>query len=157
MVWYIRFLNAISEKTHDPNTNLYKYDFVLTITTDLGDEFYPASTDVHIHAITEDGSKHHVKKLVWKAGMRVLRVEFIFQRQWTRTVAFGISVKSSGESDGLQVGKMLEIVGIRSTFLTASCDGGASPDEAGRVFSLGEGNELCIWEELGESIARHIW
>ena len=130
--------------------------FVVTITTDLGDIFYPADTDIHVSAISSDGSKCYMSKFVWRAGMRALPIKFLYGADWTDLMAFEVSTEQSGRSDSLQIGDMPEIVAARSTFKAPGYSTEVA-DVAERIFSIGEESSLCIREEVGESIARHIW
>ena len=153
MVWYIRFLNTIRELAIHKVSYI---DFVITITTDLGEEFYPADIDIHIYAVAKDETKQHARNFLWRAGMRVLPIRVPWDSTWTKALALEVSTSSSGGIDTLQENHMPEIVGARNNFLREGSRA-RTYIHVERVFSLDEGSQLRVWEEIGESIARHIW
>ncbi|KAF7879082.1 hypothetical protein EAF04_000282 [Stromatinia cepivora] len=142
----------------------------ITITTDLGESFL--MSDVKLRADIEVGgvSVGAGKEYIWKGtnGMRSLEVQIpvrIPREGDGRTtivvqpvgVMYGVDSFEDvlGHSDGTGGG----IAKVRSRGIDLKTGATISDGMAERLFSTGYGmrEEIRIWEETGESIARHIW
>ncbi|KAL2022429.1 hypothetical protein VTK56DRAFT_5258 [Thermocarpiscus australiensis] len=171
---YIRLLRPPAIQADRREPSLLK--IVLTITTDLGDSFLSPREPVHlavIGAYTERKSgkeelipvnlTHNSNAPRWQAGMRVLKLEVPLPSQPIETIqirpssrqltALSMSDIYPGKQ-GLIMAAYADItpqgdagtsyVGFRSLRLPTSGDVAAS-------------QPLQIEEDIGESIARHIW
>lgn len=171
---YIRFLKPPRVLSNSPQTLSAK----ITITTDLGESFLWA--DVSLIVELEYGNGSCVgdgKEYIWKGrdGMRGLEVSIptlsrkrgcssSIVRMLVRpkedrysTDIFEAIVSEQNINQSEDVGG---IVAVRSTdiYTKVSLDSQANTETgmAERVFSSGR-KDIHIWEETGESIARHIW
>ena len=163
---YIRFLKApkIARDSHGQQI----LSAIITITTDLGDAFLYSDLplvieleDIHGKKL-QDGGK--AKELIWTSsdGFKGLPVE----------VPLGISGVRAG-TDVKMVIKAKEEQHLVDCFdhvldgsRSGTDDDGSVvtlrglPDNNGmveRVLKYGNERAIHIWEESGESIARHVW
>ncbi|KAH7380951.1 putative methyltransferase-domain-containing protein [Cadophora sp. MPI-SDFR-AT-0126] len=163
---YIRFLKA-PRMTQDIR-GLQSLTAVITITTDLGDAFLYSDLplaieleDAHGRKL-QDGGKG--KDYVWRAsdGYKGLLVEVPIGIQ---TMRAGAQVKMviKAKKEQFMAEDFDHVLGHKSR---DSDDEGSVvtlrglPDGNGiveRVFKFGDGQDVHVWEESGESIARHIW
>ncbi|TEY71516.1 hypothetical protein BOTCAL_0091g00010 [Botryotinia calthae] len=141
----------------------------ITITTDLGESYL--MSDVKLRAEVEvDGiSLGSGKEYIWKGtnGMRSLEIQIPIKvqrgvEQWTTMIVrpaeniYGVDsfedVLGISQNEG-------GIVKVRSRSIDLKTGATRSEGMAERVFSTGYGrrDKIRIWEETGESIARHIW
>ena len=153
MVHYIRFLKP-------PKFDVQKciVRALVTITTDLGDDFYPADLDLYA-AVISDASKEsdtEWKRILWKRGRRNVWIEKgETQFKDTRSMRLLVSTQRTLAADTLLLSNLPEI-------LSARCEifGREKPqagDKIERRYMTRQGNKRAIYEETGESIARHIW
>ena len=153
MVWYIRFLKTpkLDQKGH--------VRALITITTDLGDVFYP--TDLSLYAIivaTNPGEDlmsdwQHVR---WKSGMRTLWIEFLDVKA-APLVGLRLLVNSNQSKRGNRISleKIPDILGVWSDSFDINKSQTGSTTE--RRYRMESGLERVIVEDINESIARHIW
>ncbi|USW57795.1 Putative lysine methyltransferase, S-adenosyl-L-methionine-dependent methyltransferase [Septoria linicola] len=149
---YIRFLKT--PKVHvDRATILLKA--VLTITTDLGETFYPNDLDlvVSIRAPEDDGDIYLRKRVQWQAGARSLNVSIDLSRQdveWPACVH--VAVRGTKVTD-----LMPPFADVWSGTLNPIKGQFESGWRVERRFkSVGE-RALSLLEDAGDSIARHLW
>ncbi|PVH83220.1 hypothetical protein DL98DRAFT_455559 [Cadophora sp. DSE1049] len=163
---YIRFLKA-PRKIQD-SSGLQSLSAVITITTDLGDAFLYSDLplvveleDTHGRKL-QDGGK--AKEYVWRGsdGFKGLPVEVPIGIQ---TMRAGTEVKMviRAKEEQNMVEDFEHVLGQKAS---GSGDEGSVvtlrglPDGNGiveRVFKYGNGQDIHVWEESGESIARHVW
>ncbi len=157
MVHYIRFLKPPKIQTTNACNATAKS--LITITNDLGDEFYYGDLTLDADLLPsgmETMKPFMQRKITWTAGMRTLWV--VFERipldvHWRVRLHIGASnfqIEGSlpkafpdvlnGWSESFGVGLNLEAGRRVERRLTLSSD-----------------NMLSIFEDPGESIARHIW
>ena len=162
---YVRFFKTprIVDEGNASKAHIYA---LITLTSDLGDSFLPC--DVTLSAeLWLDGKPKATpeisKKVEWKSYMRCLPVILPLGRRsigWPARLRVG--VESSAGADDLDIYQDydLEIPAIVSVW-SASIDPKDGKKEAEkrieRRFVSAEGRTTVIWEETGESIARHIW
>lgn len=167
---YIRFLKPPRVLPSSPQTLSAK----ITVTTDLGESFLCA--DVSLAVELEHGNKSSVmeaKEYLWKGrdGMRSLEIstpiiatgkrynypvvsmlvrpkEDKYAMDTFDAVLGKENIHNSEDSGG--------IVAVRSMDVYLNGQKSSMASMAERVFSSA-GKEIHIWEETGESIARHIW
>lgn len=153
MVWYIRFLKPpkIDQKGH--------VRALITITTDLGDGFYP--TDLTLYAmITTTGNREdwmsEWQTLKWKNGMRTLWVDIVkADADPPVDLRLVVNSKRSTEGNNISVENIPEILGIWSDVFSKDKNQAGSMIE--RRYRIDSGPVRVMMEETGESIARHIW
>jgi hypothetical protein len=146
----------------------------ITVTTDLGECFLAADLGICVDVVEENGESilGSGKEYVWKGreGMRSLEVS-VSMRKVRKVERVRMVVAAKGEA---YVGSFESVLGIGErkggilggvvTVRSMEIDGytgypiGTGLSE--RVFSSSIRNDLTeihIWEETGESIARHVW
>ncbi|ESZ97481.1 hypothetical protein SBOR_2170 [Sclerotinia borealis F-4128] len=142
----------------------------ITITTDLGESFLMSDVNFHAEIEVDGVSVGAGKEYVWKGtnGMRSLEIQIPVRTsreegRWT-TLVVGPAEKIYGVNsfEGvLEEGKGNRggIAKVRSRSIDLKTGATKSEGMAERVFStgFGRGEEIRIWEETGESIARHMW
>jgi hypothetical protein len=168
---YIRFLKLPRALPDGPRNLTAK----ITITTDLGEAFL--ATDVVLLVELEDASGRPVggskREYMWKGsiGMRALEV---VTPVTARSPAVWMLVRPKEEEYAVDRFEMAlraveveersddrgGIVAVRSMAIDLTGKKTTPTRLAERAFSSGNGNtevKVHIWEETGESIARHIW
>lgn len=159
---YIRFLKAprFSEGARGRPGSV---SALITVTSDLGDSFFFRDVTLTVELAQEGGDPTSIlasKEIQWKIGMRTLKVELRFIPPKKTFVSMAISGVTGGtppaDDVSQPVGCNLRIVSVYSSPFKL-VDG----EEAGRFVErrliIGCNKILRIWEETGESIARHIW
>lgn len=155
MVYYIRFLKP---PRYQQQKKAVFVSALICITTDLGDDFLAEDVDLVATWAQHPSQKAlHSAQLKWEAGARQLPVmlgPFAPDNASQRTASLTIQPKDS-QKDTLGVDSMpLVISGCSAPF------GPQSEAEKLILRKLHIANEerpLAIWEETGNSIARHIW
>ncbi|KAG0638483.1 putative methyltransferase-domain-containing protein [Tuber brumale] len=137
---------------------------LVTITSDLGESFF--FQDVALTAKLLDGESWtslplSVARHTWKAGMRTLKIELdlvIKQKEMIhRTAVLSVSSEQTAADD------LSQLEGADSLVLSAYSSpfglvGGIEAEGyVERRLTIGRKMALPVWEETGESIARHIW
>ena len=150
MVWYIRFFKnpKIDQKGH--------VRALITITTDLGDRFYPDDLTLHATIISNENRMSEWQFLKWKGGMRTLWIDIAnVDANLPVDLRLVVNCETSVEGNRISVENMPEISGVWSgTF-------GKSKSQAGGTIQRRYRTDLTVEktmiEETGESIGRHIW
>lgn len=133
---------------------------LITITTDLGESYLLRDEPIVANLRTSSGKVISTSKFAWAAGMRNLKVELQVRRDLMQGDAgTELEVMTVGSTaDDLSV-KVQEPAVVSAWAFVAIC----SPDKqhqetfVRRRLRLPDGKQLTVWEETGESIARHIW
>jgi len=163
MVHYIRFLKA--PQLYPVSSTRQVVKALISITTDLGDDFLPIDVLLRaklIHSNEDADTINECQAALWKAGMRVLRFEVEVDATRSKNMrSLGLLVETANRGpatlfEGLPLVVLCDIVSCRSDV------GGSTimKDVSTRVerrFMLQPSNVLSILEDIGESIARHIW
>ncbi|MCJ1276720.1 hypothetical protein MMC21_004527 [Puttea exsequens] len=154
MVHYIRFLKK-------PKLEFHTLHALVTITTDLGEAFYSGDITLYAH-VTRKGKREIPSwdpvrsKVLWISGMRNVWIKIAGLppsngEDFQLTVATDctqtrnqISLKNMPEIMTAQV----EVPGNRDLSTTSFLT---------RRYSTESGVHMHICEEIGESIARHVW
>ena len=153
MVHYIRFLKS-------PRIDIQKciVRALVTITTDLGDDFYPADLGLYA-AVISDASKEldiEWERILWKRGMRNVWIEIgNMQFKDTRTMRLLVSTQRTLVADTVLLSSFPEFLSVRCEIFEK--DKPQAGDKIERRYRTNLGNKRLIYEETGESIARHIW
>lgn len=163
MVHYIRFLKAPQLYPVSSTRQLVKA--LISISTDLGDDFLPNDVLLHAKLIHGNGDADNIDECqpaLWKAGMRVLRIEMevhVIRSRDMRPLSLLVETANSGTAtlvEGLSLVVLCEIVSCRSD-VGGSCIMKEVSTRMERRFMLQPSNMLSISEDIGESIARHVW
>jgi len=171
---YIRFLKPPQARPGSPPTVYTR----ITITTDLGESFLRA--DIRVVASLESGKgiiagSTRVYEWNGKDGMRSLDMHLpvpsrgkesgrklkmlVAPKEDIHVMDTFTAVLGGHDADASMNDSRGGIVAVRSMLLDINPSSKGQEVEtpmAERVFSFG-GKEIHIWEETGESIARHIW
>ena len=155
----------------------------ITITTDLGEAFLALDLVIVVDIVDQSGASIYGSKpprvLVWKGshGMRALEITCSRPLNVKRGQSLQMLVRPHVESyavdsflpvlqdaltndheDPVESGR---VVAVKSMPIDVTGTSRHPMDMAERVFSCcnscGEEAKVHIWEETGESIARHIW
>lgn len=153
MVWYIRFLKSpkLDQKCH--------VRALITITTDLGDEFYPADLTLHAMIVTTEHEEDWISEwqsVKWKRGMRTLWIDIVNLNAGPPVdLRLVVNSKQSKEGNSLSLEDIPEILGVWSG--TFDWDKYHASKVVERRYRTDSGHERAVLEETGESIARHVW
>ncbi|KAF2158880.1 hypothetical protein M409DRAFT_61300 [Zasmidium cellare ATCC 36951] len=149
---YIRFLKT--PKIHvDKGAVLLKA--VVTVTTDLGETFYPDELDlvVTLRAHEEDGEIFLRKKAHWQAGPRSLGLVFDLSRQDIEYPAcVHVAVKNQKN-----YGFLPPIADVWSGTLNPTKGRFETGHRVERRFTSLSERRVSLLEDAGDSIARHLW
>lgn len=158
MVYYLRFLKP---PKLDTQKNVVRA--LLTITTDLGDGFYAGDLALHIIVVTsecESDWQSAWQIVHWKNGMRSIWVEIgDMGLRPPALLKLVVNTQQTLLADDLQFSQMPEILSARSAPFGRG-EGWKKIQVEGQIerrFTTEAGNERVIYEETGESIARHVW
>lgn len=156
MVYYIRFLKT-PRFQHQKRT--VSISALICITTDLGDDFLAEDVDLIVSwAQFPSGKTLYRGPLKWEAGARQVPVmlgPFSVSNATHQTAILTIQSKAVEK----------DILGVQSTPLVISgCSApfGPQAEPADKLilrnlYLPNQEQLLKIWEETGNSIARHIW
>lgn len=161
MVFYIRFLKT--PRLQKQKGGLFSVSALVCITTDLGDAFL--AQDVHLLATLQTEHSQKVlyrEPLKWTAGKRELSIILgPFSEQIShQTVVLGLNAIDPRRPEPRLFDPLfgtgnvpLVISGWSTSF------GGPQLMVAEKLVKrrFGDRLDLRIWEETGNSIARHIW
>lgn len=153
---------------------------VLTITTDLGDSFLSTDEPVPISvwltkwAPAGDGicltpRKKGKTELFWRAGMRVMKLELpvpdrilqdmeiMLPLPVAPTIYIGATHNLEHNPDAVDIpfDRRGRVLAVKAGFPGLADEG--PKFDAMREFTIHKSQFLCIHEEIGESIDRHVW
>lgn len=157
---YIRFLKA--PRIVEKNSPKAEVQCLITITSDLGDSFLPYDVELAAELLTYDSNKVLVSRTVkWVGGTRSLSVTLpLSDAKETGPIRVRIGTQPKLQRD--EFSNLLEpgSRGVVSAW-SAQLDPSKGIDEADKLverrFDLGSGKDISVWEETGDSIARHLW
>lgn len=151
----VRFLKTPKVHVeHGPSITLQS---VITVTTDLGETFYPDDLELiaTLRDPARDGDIFLRRKIQWKGGSRSQNISFELSRQdidWPACVHIGC--KLTGDDP---LGFLPPIVDIWSGLLNPTKGQFESGWRVERRFTSLAEREVSILEDAGDSIARHLW
>ena len=163
MVYYIRFLKP--PRIQRDKVRSLSISSLITVMTDLGDSFLADDVDLVVSLIIEVSNKVLCQRtLNWKAGKRELPMSLGPFPEQLSQYSFILCVSAASSHRGKSPWPD-DLLGNSGIPLVVS---GWSPPFGGpklsvaeklveRRFDTNDGLALRIWEETGNSIARHIW
>jgi hypothetical protein len=148
----------------------------ITVTTDLGESFLVADVQIAVDVVAEDGESilGPGREYMWKGteGMRSLEVSLPMEKV-RKVEKIRMVVAANGEAYVDSFEKVLGmdnkerqvkddggIITVRSMEIDVRTGQTIGTGLAERVFRStirNDWTEVHIWEETGESIARHVW
>ena len=172
-MWYIRFLKVpeckISPSRSKDGSTRLTVRFTITITTDLGEDFLAGDkplTASLVKAEVHDENDNEksldlVKSLFsWPCGKRSVTHKFDATLNGHVPISsLRLLISQRDGCNDLQTvlsGQVPQILSIWSDFFDSQ-SGKSTSGRVQRRFPIGEERFLKVWEETGESIARHIW
>ena len=157
MVHYIRFLKAPRLTQSSVVVDDFMIRTLITITTDLGDAFYPGNVDVHVGVANRKPGLIFLGTASWRSGMRSLQIEVkVRSVELAFSAQLLLTCNASLEADLLHWGEIPDIVGAWSDRFEGHIEG-PDPKVIIRKLRLPNNRRLDLYEECGESIAHHIW
>jgi hypothetical protein len=159
---YVRFLKAPRVVT-EKGTGKELISCLITITSDLGDSFLPHDLELSAELLSSSPSEEvKVWRTVhWTAGLRSLPI--IFPLTKTRLpsklrVRVGTEPKSTRDTfDKLFEEGTGGVVSAWSSEFDPNAGVGEAEKLVERRFDICKDSVMSIYEETGESIARHLW
>ena len=157
---YIRFLKT-PRIVQEKRSSAPSVSCLITITSDLGDSFFPYQATLCAELCSEGSAEALLSKTVnWATGMRSLQITFPFNLHTTLPIHVRIGVVQKSLSDchsTLAEGHVRGVVSAWSAPLDPAKGVNQSLKLVERQFNFSSGAVIQIWEETGESIARHLW
>jgi hypothetical protein len=150
MVHYIRFLKTARVKRRTPNS--VSVAALITVTTDLGDLFLLSDVTLISCLVVADDPLNVLcrSKRDWRKGSRELLLDL------NAYIGHGNTHLRLHVSHGKATGSVPSILDAWSAPFTPVIDSTAEA-LVERQVCLSSQPRLRIWEETGNSIARHIW
>lgn len=137
---------------------------LITITSDLGESFFDRDVLISASIISAapDGEVYLRKAFTWKAGMRSLPISFKIEDSdidWPARMLVNMrNVRIPDHFEKHYSGIDLpNIISASSDLLDLPNGKMEASKTLERKFTPLSERQLSIWEETGESIARHIW
>lgn len=156
---YIRFLKTPRIVT-DKTTATPHISCLITITSDLGDSFFPHDAELVAELLDCKDERILVWRTVaWAAGMRTLAVTLPLKKSYASIpLRLRIGTEHNVSFDTFQHFSQTDSQGIVSAWSAEFNAHGVKEaiKLVERRFSIAQ-SILRIWEETGESIARHLW
>ena len=130
---------------------------LVTVETDLGEAFL--SQDVTLQASFRADNPERTllasQKVSWKKGLRLVKLQMAFE---AKSNTNGILCVSASERRADDLRKEVFPDGILSIWSPPlPFDGVADKSYVERKLIVADSKVVSIWEETGQSIARHIW
>ena len=152
MVHYVRFLSP--PQVSETQKKLLTVSAVLVVTTDLGDAFFAEDVDLQVRIVRAQKNLDviHEQTVFWKGQSRALKVSFQCPGKYA-----GQSVRMHAAAPRLETsGSVPMILDVWSMPFELTDKQRAEP-LVGRELLLHNNTNLKIREEIGDSIARHVW
>jgi len=163
MFWAVRFLKTPKIVVATGKITLQA---TITITTDLGETYY--DSDVSLAATLRssdcDGDVYLRRTIQWTAGKRAVDVSLDLTRtevEWPAKLHVGVKSKFGNLADHFErfhnPGELPSILSVWSGPLDAMKGMFETSRRVERRFTPYNERPLSIYEDTGESIARHLW
>lgn len=167
MVYYVRFLKSPRIQKHGADS--VSVSALICLTTDLGDSFLADDLDLSATLAVDRTDTVLLQRTIrWQAGKRELGISLGPFRSPPSNQAIVLGIGAAGASPRpqprphRQADDLLDQRGVPPVISAWSTPFGGSQSPMAeklveRRFSLQNGPDLRVWEETGNSIARHIW
>jgi hypothetical protein len=156
---YIRFLKTPRVVTEKNTSNREVY-FLVTITSDLGDSFLPYHVQLSVELLACTETTEYVlvwRTVQWTGGMRSLPITIPLPKPQKPSSQLRVRVGVEPRRTYDAYASLSEIRGVVSAWSATFTPRVEAQKLAERRFMLPTGKIVNIWEETGESIARHLW
>lgn len=155
MVHYLRFLRT--PQAADASKKSIDISAAAAVTTDLGDSFF--SQDLTIIARLVDATKSGEilcsSEVLWKTGSRAAKVALSCNAKLAgRLVQLHLTTRDTISAHASC--EVPAVIDVWSSPFTIKSKAKAQPLVERRIQLQGK-SQARIWEETGDSIARHIW
>lgn len=157
MVHYIRFLRVPQVKL-ESNGQVARISAVLTVTTDLGESYYPRNLELiaRLAFSAPPFTPIYTWRVTWRKDNRVAKLDLVHRPiALSQDVHLHVSTKAT-EDSWVDYARIPSILDVYSHNFTLSTNGSA-PDYVERRLRLTNTISINITEAVGESIARHVW
>ncbi|TKX26236.1 hypothetical protein C1H76_1589 [Elsinoe australis] len=162
---YIRFLKTPKVTAAAGKITL---NASITLTTDLGETFYDGDVDLAgtLRSPDRDGDIYLRRSLKWTAGMRSLPITFDLTRseiEWPAQLHVSLKTPRGELADDFETFSgqpdhdTPAFISVWSESLNATRGNFEAARRVERRFTPLSGRSLRIWEDTGDSIARHLW
>jgi hypothetical protein len=157
MIHHIRFLKL--PRVERTSSSSLTVKALVTITTDLGDSFFPSSIALSAGLWSGDHLLADSAHFFWRNGMRSLWVEL--RLTTSQQINWPLHMQISHARGGrglnlLSLEQLPQIIDVCSHPIHSPVAKEGSK-RVSRLFQLASGQLLRIHEDTGDSIARHIW
>lgn len=151
---YIRFLKTPKCNAEHGSLELTA---LITIASDLGESFFP--DDVLLRAEVVCGTEVCAsKQLSWNGSMRSLKVQVKIPQKPRSAVVLKLAALEINDFVRSQDDIIMLPIVLGAWSCPVDPRGKLDTEKfIQRKFTFAKGEELCIWEETGESLARHLW
>lgn len=154
MVHYIRFLRTPQTEVGKKSVDI---SAVVAVTTDLGDSLYPLDADLIVEVV-ETNRPHGVlqtQTIKWQATSRALKFAVSCPGKFmSRSARLHVTTKETTSTiESLGIPEILDVWSPAFTMI----DRQRTEPVVERQLLLPNKSRVCMWEETGDSIARHIW
>lgn len=159
---YVRFLKT-PRIAAAKNSQRKDVTCLVTITSDLGDSFLPNDVQLCAQLLLCTPVEEHVlvwTTVQWTSGMRSLSIAIPLPKHHalaSSSLRVRIGTEPGNSYDDYAALAEEDVRGVVSATSPAFTLDKEAPKLAERRFRLSNDSNLCIWEETGESIARHLW
>lgn len=164
MVFYVRFLKTPRlQKDKSPGV---RANALICITTDLGDAFLAEDAPLLAQLVLEGtGQVVSQQRIQWEAGCRELQISLGPVPRHSRMPTFILYIGACAGTSSSVMPRQPDNLSRNSVPLVLSAwsasFGGPDVSVADKLverrLALDNARTLRIWEETGNSIARHIW
>lgn len=157
MVHYIRFLRVPQIRLEEKG-QVKRISAILTVTTDLGETYYPEDLELIVRLVDTKSLKATVGswQIFWRGMSQVTKLDVRHRsRLSSDSMRLHVSITETGNAL-TEHHQIPEVLDVWSSFFSLDVDSSA-PDYVERQLRLNEETSINIWEATRESIARHIW
>ncbi|KAF2647481.1 hypothetical protein K491DRAFT_699601 [Lophiostoma macrostomum CBS 122681] len=162
---YIRFLKPPRIIQDDQSPTKCSLTCLITITSDLGDSFLTEDASIDAETQYEGGNWSNFKRFNWTNGMRTLPIKLPQTYLYTGNVTLRVGLNEFHSPAKCETDKFEILFDKKSHGIVSAYSAPLDPDrerkEAERLierrFELSGQRVISVWEETGESIARHVW
>jgi len=138
---------------------------LITITTDLAESLFPEYVKLRVCILTlrpkHVGHSALQQEIYWNAGDRKILIDISVPREMIdmRMKIFVLAANETYRFFGSHRGELIMpvIVPVMSGFVDCREGKLSSGNRVQRYIDMTNGKRIHVWEDTGESIARHVW